>query len=633
MNPSIGGWIGIPVADIASPTGDAAATALRIQEEMLRRILLPKNFAQEAADLLVQELNLAAASLFIRTRGLNAFLLRAAHGFPYAGYQSFLLPNPSYPSLACETREPRVLVAVPPFDPSLYRDLTILDGLDIASLVVVPFSPPQNSDTDYPDPLGVLCLYPRSDSDLDAVVAVSSNLQRLIGAIYVASLDRQCMQLRSLAVQAAAFGTSLTHMAESLVALMCEELSFDAGSAWLLNPRRQQLQLRACHPRPKKGTGDLLGNVVRLSGESYRSNPLAQAFLSTHKTHYPRLQESPGDSRHYATFAPEKIAEDFGASFHNTVAVPLKTGRSIRLGSVERKAVGVIQLTNKAITLGGIRHYIPTTWEDLKLVSYLAEISTILVFQGLQALDHESDYERRIHGLKINLISARDTLTQLEERGGIEEIVTPRLRYHLPNSIEWIREMEQQVGRSDKIDRLKVTPAPMSIRAGVAKAVRSARTSARANQVDPFEVDAEALLGASRPSPLVVADDRAFLTVLRNLFENSMKYRLEGADGCVVRLWFEIEERKSQLHLHFGDNGIGIPGEDQASLFTSGFRGHRARRVNVLGQGIGLHECAILMHAMQGEIRLARSPMSSVGCEFVLTLPLHRSQGNLGLLQ
>lgn len=628
MNSSLGDWIGIPVADIAPPTGDAAATALRIQEEMLRRILLPKNFAQEAVDLLVQELNLAAASLYIRTRGLNAFLLRAARGFPYSGYHSFLLPNPSYPSLACETREPLVLVAIPPFDPDLYRDPSILTGLEIAGLVVVPFGPPQNSDTDYPDPLGVLCLYPRSDAELDNVVAVSSNLQRLIGAIYVASLDRQCMQLRSRAVETAAFGTSLTHMAAALVTLMCKELSFDAGSAWLLNPRRQQLQLRACFPREKQISGDLLNNVVRLSGERFQANPLAQAFISTHKTHYPRLQESPGDSRHYATFDPGKIAEDFGDCFYNTLAVPLKTGHPIRLGSVERKAVGVIQLTNKAITLGGVRHYIPTTWEDLKLVSYLAEISTILVFQGLQALDHEADYERRIHGLKINLISARDTLSQLDERGGIEEMVAPKLRYHLPNAIEWIREMEQQVGRSDKIERLKVTVAPMSIRAGVAKAVRSARTSARANQVDPFEVDAEALLGAGRLPPLVVADDRALLTVLRNLFENSMKYGLEGVDGCQIRLWFNVDERKSQLQLHFADNGIGIPPEDRNSLFTSGFRGHRARRVNVLGQGIGLHECAILMHAMHGEIHLAKSPESSVGSEFVLALPLHRGKND-----
>lgn len=618
------GWVTFSLDEVSPPGQEAALTSLRIQEQMLRTALTHGNFAREVAGILKRELGLTAVTLFVRTRGLSAFTLKAASGFDYSGYRSFLLPDPSYPSIACSVEQPTVLVALAPLSRKLYLNYELLHGRDIASLVVVPFYPPERKDTDYPDPLGALCLYAPEGTDLDALVGISGTLQSLVGTLYVASLEQRCMQLRSEAVKIAAFEPTLTATAEGLVSLVCRELGFDAGSLWLLEPRRQQVQLRAAFPSIRRDVGQVSDNIVRLNPPFKSSNPLALAYNTLHKIHYPRPATADGGTRRYADFDPAKIVENYGDNFHNVVAVPLRTENPIMLGHVRRSAVGVFSLTNKFTTLGGIKDYMPTTWEDLKLVSYMTEITTVLVFQGLQALDHEADYERRIHGLKINLISARDTLLQLEERAEIK-VSDSRMSYHLPNAIEWIREMEQQVGRSDKIERLKVSPESVSLRAGLAKAVKAARISARAARVDDFVVDAEDVLGSIRPNFQIFADGRAFQTILRNLFENSLKYRDKDGGPLRVEIWIEVGGRAGHLRLHYADNGVGIPKEDRAHLFENGFRGSIARRVNVQGGGIGLHECKILMEAMKGSIQCVDSHTQARGAEFLLEFPLARA--------
>lgn len=616
--PSNDAWFTVPVGDVRDLTSEAAQTSVRIQQQMLRTALNHGDFAHEIVNILTRELGLTAATLFIRTRGLNAFSLKAASGFDYSLYDSFLLRNPSYPSLACESPTPTILVAFPPFTPDLYRNLYLIEGRDISALVVVPFTPPDRSDTDYPDPLGALCLYVPDGSDIDRIVSISGTLQTLVGTLYIASLEQQCMHLRNEAVRAAAFESRLTKVATNLLRLTCQQLNFSAGSVWLLDPRRQYLQLRAAYPKRRPACRDVTSNVVRLEdGVVKDSNPLAIAFHTLHKVHYPPPTGADGGTRRYATFNTEKIIEDYGQALHNTLAVPLRTDVPVMLGHLNRSAVGVMTFSNKRTTLGEITHFTPTTWEDLKLVSYMAEIATVLVFQGLQVLDHEADYERRIHGLKINLMGARDMLVQLEDRA---EIRTPdsRMDHHLSNAIEWIREIEQQVGRADSIERLKVIPEPIPLTASLAKAVRAARIYARARRIPGFSIDADDALSTGMRPPVILADKRAIQTIFRNLFENSIKYRDQNANECRVNLSIQNPAGASTLTIQYIDNGVGISPNDASHLFDLGFRGIVARRVNVQGEGIGLYECRVLMEAMGGEIACIPRPR---GTEFVLTFP------------
>lgn len=621
--PQTGGWINFGANELPPPSRTAALTSLGIQAQILSTAVNHGNFASGVVDTLRRELGLTAATLFIRTRGLDAFKLVAANGFDYSGYASFLLPNPSYPSLACEGEFPTVLVAFPPFDENLFLNRSLLASRDIAALVVVPFAPPERSDTDYPDPLGALCLYAPESVNLDDLVSVCSTLASLLGALYIASLEQRCMHLRSEAVKAAAFENSLTTTAQAIIALMCRELQFEAGSLWLLDPRRQQLNLRAVYPALRRSAGALSANVVRhLDGSEGSINPLAAAFRTLHKTHFPPPVSGDGGSRYFAEFDADRIVEDFGETLENVVAVPLRTHKAVMLGHVPRFSVGVFSLSNKFTLLEGVKCYIPTTWEDLKLVSYMSEITTVLVYQGLQALDHEADYERRIHGLKVNLISVRDTLTQLEDRGQVL-VPDPRMQYHMSNALEWVREMEQQVGRSDKIERLKVAPEAQSLAANVAKAVTAARISARANRIDDFVVDADGVLGPNVPPVRITTDSRAFQTVFRNLFENSIKYRDRNRSTCRVEIWIDQVGLNGSNHveLHYADNGVGIPSADIEHIFENGYRGRIARRVNVQGEGIGLHECQLLMQAVRGSISCVRSGSGS-GAEFILIFPL-----------
>jgi len=208
----------IPADQVAEPSLAASRAILQIEEIILGIALSrPSDFAQGVVNALRDQLGLTAATLFIRTRGLQAFKLKAASGFDYEHYESFLLPDPSYPSMACSSDSRTILVAPSPLDPLIYRNYHLLDGKDVGALIVVPFYPPERSDTDYPNPLGALCLYPKDSDDLDDLVTVCSSLERLIGTLYIASLERLCADLRAQAVQAAAFESSLSGVAKALI--------------------------------------------------------------------------------------------------------------------------------------------------------------------------------------------------------------------------------------------------------------------------------------------------------------------------------------------------------------------------------------------------------------------------------
>lgn len=432
-----GGWFTLPTRSLACTGPTGARISLAIQEEILSTALSPGNFAQAVVDSIACHLRLTAASLYIRSRGLASFRLKAATGFPYDDYDSLLLEDESYLSVGCQTVEPSITVALAPLDNHYMHHEEFLRDRDIEALIVVPFYPPTQSDTDYPDPLGAMCLYAPASADLDEAAAVSCSLQRLVGALYVASLERQCMQLRSKAVELAAFSSSLTETTEGLIELMCKSLDFDAGSVWLLNPHTETLNLRAVFPQLRSPQQTGAQHVVRLeTPEGPTRNPIAIAFHTLHTTHHPHPPNTTGGSRHFAAFDPQRIVEQYGPEFHNTVAIPLRMPRPTLLGSVERQAVGVITLTNNFGSIGSRKLHVPTTWEELKLAAYMAEITSVLIFQGLKSIDHEADYERRIHGLKTNLASIRNTLLQLQQRGNIDRVLDSRLKRHLPDALE-----------------------------------------------------------------------------------------------------------------------------------------------------------------------------------------------------
>ncbi|MGZ6751938.1 MAG: ATP-binding protein [Nocardioides sp.] len=120
-------------------------------------------------------------------------------------------------------------------------------------------------------------------------------------------------------------------------------------------------------------------------------------------------------------------------------------------------------------------------------------------------------------------------------------------------------------------------------------------------------------------SPIVVQGDRAQLErVLLNLLSNAVKFtedggsitcclRVEGDDACLV-----VE-----------DTGIGIPLDEQSSLFEKFFRSSTAQQRAIQGTGLGLSIVAAIVAAHGGRVGVRSAHLE--GTTFTVCLPLKQA--------
>jgi signal transduction histidine kinase len=114
--------------------------------------------------------------------------------------------------------------------------------------------------------------------------------------------------------------------------------------------------------------------------------------------------------------------------------------------------------------------------------------------------------------------------------------------------------------------------------------------------------------------PPAEADPHLFEEVLRNLYENSIKY---APDGGPIRTTVTLED--GAVVTRVTDDGIGIAPEHVTTVFE------RFRRVGgdgtVRGMGLGLYLSRGLVEAQGGHIE-ASSPGPGLGSTFTITLPV-----------
>ena len=124
----------------------------------------------------------------------------------------------------------------------------------------------------------------------------------------------------------------------------------------------------------------------------------------------------------------------------------------------------------------------------------------------------------------------------------------------------------------------------------------------------------ELVLESFRP---VVAeiDSLKMSLAVSNLIENAIKY---NNDGGWVRVSLNADHKF--FYIKVADNGIGIPEESQAQVFSRFYRVDKARSRETGGTGLGLAITESVIHSHHGAIRLYSK--ENVGSTFTVRVPL-----------
>ena len=112
-----------------------------------------------------------------------------------------------------------------------------------------------------------------------------------------------------------------------------------------------------------------------------------------------------------------------------------------------------------------------------------------------------------------------------------------------------------------------------------------------------------------------------FARVLKNLWENSSKYR--RGDTAEVRM--SLAEKGAFLAICCDDNGVGVAQEDLPKLFDSFYRTDAARTNVAAGSGLGLAIVRQIVTVLGGSVYAEASPLG--GLRIVLLLPTLKQEG------
>jgi signal transduction histidine kinase len=118
----------------------------------------------------------------------------------------------------------------------------------------------------------------------------------------------------------------------------------------------------------------------------------------------------------------------------------------------------------------------------------------------------------------------------------------------------------------------------------------------------------------SKNFPPCFLDRLAVSRLLTNLLDNAVKFTAPG--GAVA---ISAECADNQVVLKVTDTGIGIPPEDQASVFQKCKRSRRKNRYTS-GCGLGLYICSEIVTAHGGRISFVSQV--GVGTTFSVVLPI-----------
>jgi hypothetical protein len=563
---------------------------------------------------LVDELELAAASLWLYTDDQQPLRLRASVGLSMSAYESFELGLMHYPGLAISGDEvleihPHELDTAPQ-----YRDKHILPpdarGGMVAGPIKVPDRAPDKRDlVGVAGAIGAVCLYPPGEdarADLRDWLIDNGDF---LGRLYVAVIERHAIALRRSIVEGVAFRKDLASLEHNFLRLARNELAVQAAQLWIVDPTPRRLYLHRADGVGQRPVHDVAPLPYTDSG------PVVRCFRS-------------GETLVHTMAHPLPKSTELGAGLTDTLSnamlAPLPLPPSAALRGEHLASAGVLVLLNNYAVVGKRRHLAVATWEDRFIAQFSCEMLAVLIFQMLKSRDHESDFERLMHGARRNLQAPLANLLALDAVP-VDPLLPASYRNYISDAIFLLEDFAAQVSRNELIGSGHLDLKPINLFHDVLTKVAAmarrmpARRPAKRLVVQGLD-DPEATKFA-RTLPRVKGNEAALTSVFRNLIDNSIKYT-ERTPGFVpeLRVALALSEDGSTVVVELSDNGIGISNADRDLIFEDGYRGATARGHVPDGLGRGLYDCQWLLEQMHGSIAVLPPLANEKGARFQVRL-------------
>lgn len=556
-----------------------------------------------ALQVLVDEFDLAACTMYSLEHDNAGLVLRSQVGFSYRDYDDFSLDLDSMAGEPIKSGKVKIIESLG--DAKGFRDQNLIKKYQLRHAAVIPVALGNVPDQEFSISI---CLYPKNSETLATISKHSVIIQKTLNKLIASSICQTTHELRrQLIGKAMSVTDHYSFLHKALYAFT--NWGFEAGSFFLYDERADCLRLAA--------TTGLQDKRVRKTDAYYRMNETDHLTVQAYLTKSPQLIEVTELAR-----SLPKFREVTSSPFRSAMAFPFFSPLfSVPNFAQKNKCFGVLRLTNKVVTHNDHHQTANFSWEDRLIVNYFLDLCSVVIHMFKRVEAKTNEFERVVHSLENNVLTVLGALHNIDGYTRKNVLFPNYISHSLPNSLAFMQSLHEQIRVFKTRDERSLPTVELSstnlFGDVISKLPDYIASVARCYSAPGYHVSIDdftkTMPARSNPAltnelaymqiPRVLTDTELLLTVFKNLVENSVKYSQPAKEAKIKISW---EAEAEYVSLFFWDNGIGIPEEDAEYIFNETYQAENAMRRRTSGAGIGLYQCKFIMNYLKGSVEYAK---------------------------